>query len=137
MTLGAVVAALVAKTGDRAAETAVEGAGGLLRGLVERVRRRFSDTDDRPACEALELVERAPDSATLAGELAAAVDRHATCDAGFAAELTQLVERARQQGVNVESISQVAVGDQAVQIAGVAGSQINVTHGPVPPKPPT
>lgn len=135
MTVGAIVAALVAKAGDRAAEATVEGGEGVLRGLVKRLRRRFSETEDPSGSEALALVERAPDSASLVGELASAVDRHAAADPGFEAELEGLVERARSAGVTVESISQVATGDQNVQVAGVTGSQISVTHGQPPRKP--
>jgi hypothetical protein len=98
----------------------------VLRGVVSRLRARFFDTGDRAATEALELVERVPDSAALAAELAGHVDRHVRADAGFAGELEQLVGRARAEGVNVDEIRQVACGDGNVQIAGVTGSQISL-----------
>lgn len=127
MTLGAIVAALVAKAGDHALATTVEAGDSALRRVVDRLRQRFADTDDEKAAAALEVVERAPD-ATVMRELAAAVDRHVATDVGLAAELEEFVKQARAEGVDVDSINQVAWGDHNVQIAEVHGSQINIGH---------
>jgi hypothetical protein len=135
LTVGAVVAALVAKASDRAVDATVEGGEGVLRGLVARLRRRFGDARDDGAAEALALVERVPDSASLVGALASAVDRHVAADPGFGAELDDLVRRVREAGVRVGDVSQSAIGEQIVQNAGVTDSQINVTYGRAPQTP--
>jgi len=134
LSVGALVARLVAKASERAVDATVESGEGVLRALVDRVRHRFSDADDEGGSRVLELVQDAPDSAKTVTALAAAIDRHAPPDSAFATELWQLVERARSEGVRIESISQGARGDQTTQIAGVAGSHISITHDQ-PPKP--
>jgi hypothetical protein len=132
LTLGVIVAALVAKAGERATERAVDGGEGVLRRLVARLRVRFSG--DEAAAGALALVERVPDSTSLVGELAAWIDRYATADQGFRSELESLVSEARSEGVNVNVIEQSASGDRNVQVAGLSDSQVSVSYGsPLPP----
>lgn len=135
MTVGAVVAALVAKASDRAVDATVEGGEGVLRGLVARLRRRFRDARDDEATQALALVERVPDSASLIAALASGVDRHVAADPGFGAELDDFVRRAREAGVRIWDVNQSAIGEQIVQNTGVTDSQINVTYGPAPRTP--
>ncbi len=132
VSLGVIVAALVAKASDKAAERAVdEGAGALAR-LVGWLRKRFADDGAVEASAALAKVEEVPDSASLVRGLAAVVDRRAE-DPGFRSELQGLVEQAQAAGVDVGSIVQTAWGDQNVQNAGVTGSTINVSYGQPPP----
>ena len=136
LTVAAIVAAVAAKATDHAADAVVEGGEGALRRVIGRVRERFAGAGDEDGARALELVEQVPDSPRLVRGLAEAVDRHVVEEPGFAQELEQLAARAREGGVDVESIVQVALGDQAVQIAGVQSSTITVTHGaPTPPRP--
>jgi post-segregation antitoxin (ccd killing protein) len=136
LTVAAIVAAVAAKASDRATDAVVEGGEGALRRVVERVRDRFTETADEDASKALELVEQVPDSKRLVEGLAVAVDRHVVDEPAFAGVLDDLAEQARASGVDVEAITQNALGDQVVQIAGVTSSTITVTHAvPRPGKP--
>lgn len=129
LSLGAIVAALIARASDKVADDAVEAGEGALSKLVAAVRRRFSRERDEPAAEALAKVEDVPDSPRLVKALADVVDDRAQKDGDLRAELEQLVAEARGAGVKVDSITQSAFGNQNVQIAGVSDSQINVSHG--------
>lgn len=135
LTVGAVAAALVAKAQERAVDATADAGAGVLRALIERVRRRFVDACDGEGTRVLELVEQAPDSPRLTGRLAAAIDHHVTAEPAFAAELEQLIAQAKAGGVDIESISLVAWGDHNVQIAGVTGSQISISRRQPPGRP--
>ena len=133
LTLGAIVAGLVAKAGERASERAVDGSEDAVRRLVGRLRQRFSD--DAPAAGALALVEQEPDGTSSIAHLAAHVDQHAA-DPGFRRELEALVAQARAKGAAVDAVQQTASGGRNVQIAEVAGSQVSVSYGtPLPDHP--
>jgi hypothetical protein len=136
LAVAAIVAAVASKAQDRAVDTTVEGGENVLRHVVGRLRYRFSGAGDADATRALELVEEVPDSPKFVEMLAVAVDRHASADAAFASELEKLVAEARSSGVDAASITQVALGDQAVQIAGVTDSQITITHASSPARKP-
>lgn len=129
LTLGALVAALVAKAGETAGEKAVEGGAGVLRGLLERLRKRLSSEGDATTETALARVEDAPDSPSRAQELASALDARAEQDPAFADELRSLVAEAKGAGVDVETITQTIWGNQNVQAAGLTDSEVNVSYG--------
>lgn len=135
LTLGAVVAALVAKAAEKAGERAVESGAGVLSRLVGRLRQRFTGDGDAAATNALDQVEDAPDSPSRLKLLTEVVDRRAAADADFRSELETLVHEARAEGVDVGSITQTVWGDQNVQVAGIVGSDVNVTYGHPPPAP--
>lgn len=137
LTLGVIVAALVAKALDRAEDQAIEGGEGAIRRLVGLLRERFSGTQDEAASTALVKLEDVPDSPTLVRHLAEVVDQRADTDPGFRAELESLVREARSDGVDVDSIAQVAVGDQNVQSADLVDSDVNVSYGSPPAHRPT
>jgi len=130
--LGVVVAALVAKALDRAEDIAVGDGEGVLRRLAGAVRQRFSSADDQAGTMALERVEDAPDSPKRVHELAVLLDERTAEDPVFRDELETLVQQARAAGVDVDSISQVALGDQNVQSTGLIGSEVTVTFGARP-----
>jgi hypothetical protein len=134
LSLGAIVAALVAKGVERAADDAVEGGEGMLRRLVAALRERFAGAGDEPAREALTRVQDAPDSPSRVKALAAVIDQRARDDLELRGELEALVAQARGGGVNVEKISQAAWGDQNVQAAGLVDSEVNVSYGSPPPR---
>ena len=136
LTVAAIIATVATKASDRATDAVVDGGEGVLRRIVTRVRERFSETADEDATKALALVEQVPDSQRAVQQLAGAVDRHVLDEPAFAGALEELATQASAGGVDVEAITQVALGGQAVQIAGVHSSTITVTHGgPVPGKP--
>jgi hypothetical protein len=131
VTLGVIVAALVAKALDRAEDRVLEDGQGVLRNLVGTLRERFSRADDQAASMALERVADAPDSPTRVRELAELLDERAG-DPEFRGELQALAEQARTAGVDVGSIIQAVMGDQNVQAAGLVDSEVNVTFGARP-----
>src|SRR4051812_113523 len=123
LSLGAIVAALVAKAVGRAADDAVEGCESMLRRLVAALRERFAGAGDEPAREALTRVQEAPDSPSRVEALAREIDQRAQTDRELRSELEALVAQARRGGVNVEQISQSAWGDQNAQAAGLVDSE--------------
>jgi hypothetical protein len=132
VTLGVIAAALVAKALSRAEGKALdEGEAALGRG-VGALRRRFSGANDREGTKALELVELAPDSPKLVGELANLLDERAAGHPDFRGALEALVKDARAAGVDVNAVRQGATGEQIVQTAQVEGSQITVNFGTEP-----
>lgn len=132
VTLGVIVAALVAKALDRAEDHVVEDGEGVLRRVIGALRERFSRADDQAGKTALERVEDAPDSPTRVRELAILLDERAADDPALRSELQALVKQAHTAGVDIDSIVQVAVGDQNVQSAGLVGSDVNVSSGARP-----
>jgi len=129
VTLGVIVAALVAKALDRAEDRVVEDGEGVLRRVVGALRERFSRANDKAATTALDRVEDTPDSPTRVRELATLLDERAADDPVFRGELQELVEQARAAGVDIGSIVQAAVGDQNVHVAGLIDSEVNVSFG--------
>ena len=132
VTLGVIVAALVAKALDRAEDEAVDSGVGILRRLVGTLRERFAGGRDADGTEKLERVADAPDSASRVGQLAELIDDRAAQSPELRLELEQLVKEAGDAGVDVKSIVQTATGNNNMQFADVADSVINVTQGPVP-----
>lgn len=135
MTLGATVAAMVARAASDTADKTVDGATAALGRLVTRLRGRFADDGDEEGSLALARVEDAPDSPSRTDALARIVDERANAAEAFRSELAGLVDEVRATGVHIESINQTASGCQVVQNAGVVGSEIHVSFG-TSPKPP-
>jgi hypothetical protein len=133
MTIGAIVASVIAKSADRAADAAVDGSEGAVRALVRKIRERFASAGDDEAVAALELARAAPDSATAVARFGQAIDRHAPEDSPFAAELHAWIDQTQAAGIQIGAVTQNATGDGNVQIGGLAAGQISVG----PPHPPT
>jgi predicted metallo-beta-lactamase superfamily hydrolase len=129
-TLGAIVAALVAKSVDQAAERVVSGAAEALHRVTSWLRERFSGEKDEAGARALARVADAPDSPSRARELAEVIDQRSASDPEFRTSLEALVTEARKAGVQVGSITQVARGNQNVQNAAIADSEIHISYGP-------
>lgn len=132
ITLGAIVAALAAKAMERAGDEAVDAGFGTMRKIVDTLRRRFSSSEDSEGVEALARLSEAPDSPTRVRALADLVDDRTARSADLHEELGALVKEARDGGVDVDSISQVANGNQNVQNADINNSEINISQGPPP-----
>jgi hypothetical protein len=142
VSLGVIVAALLAKALDRAEDGALDEGAGALRRLIGVVRQHFSDAGDEQGELTLARVADAPDSERRVRLLAELLDARTTEDLAFRNELEGLVEQARSAGVDVGSVSQVAIGRQNVQVAGLNNSSVTVTGFPAPeatgrPAPPT
>jgi hypothetical protein len=129
LTLGAIVAVLVAKAEDKAAESGVDAAAGVVRRLAGWLRDRFSRDKDEAGASALARVADAPDSPSRIRELADVVDRRAESDSDFRTALETLVAEARSAGAEVGPITQTSWGNQNVQSAGVTDSEIHVSYG--------
>lgn len=129
LTIGVVVAALVTKAAEKAGEELTEGAAPVLVRLVGWLRKRFSGKSDDGALAALAQLEDAPDSPSRAAALARVVDERVQTDPEFRVELARLVEQVKAAGVAVTSVTQIASGDQDVQVADVQGSTVTVSFG--------
>jgi hypothetical protein len=125
LSLGAVVAALVAKAADRTEDGVLDAASRAVSRLVGWLRGRLGGGQESP----LVRVEEAPDSAKRLSALAGEIDRVAQSDQGFRDELKALLREAQDAGVDVAAVSQVAWGNQNVQSANVTGSDIRVNYG--------
>jgi hypothetical protein len=126
ITIGAAVAALLAKAWERTLDATADAGQATLQRLADRVRQRFAQESDDHALRALELVEQVPDSELLTGRLAGAIDHHAGIDPEFASELETLVSETKAAGVYVGQIKQTVMGNHNIQIGNATGSQINL-----------
>lgn len=131
ITLGGVVAALIAKVAERASDGVVEGGESVLRRAVGTLRRRLADSGDTAAVDALQLVERVPDSAASVQALARVFDERAS-DNDLREALEQVIACARDGGADIDEITQQVRGDKSVQIAGVRHSEIQISYGSAP-----
>jgi hypothetical protein len=127
LTLGGIVAGLIAKVLDKGEDKAADQGWAVLGRLVGAVRRRFKEHGSHQDNEALAGVEDTPDSPRRLQTLASAIDRHAGGDQAWRDEVQTLVEEAKLGGVDVGSLTQSAWGDHNVQIGGVSGSSIAIT----------
>lgn len=132
LSLGVVAAALVSKAAERAGEHASDAGASGLRQFTDWLRGRVAGREVETV--ALDRVEDAPDSASRVQVLSAALDQRAEEDRTFRDELSGAIEQARQDGVEVKSIAQTAIGNQNVQVADVQGA-VSVTYGDRPPSP--
>ena len=130
VTLGAVVAALVAKAVATIGEKSGEAGVAALGKLLGRVRSRLRNQGDDAERAALARVEDPPAGPRQLEALAAAINRHAADDPAFRTELTRLVDEARAGGMDVQSITQTALGNQNIQLGSVTDSSVNITLGP-------
>lgn len=129
LTLGTIVAALVAEAAQRSPADASAHAE-----LVDMIRRRFAESEDEQASSALAQVESKPASAPEARELAALVDERSAWDARFRTYLARQVAEARDEGVDVSAIVKL-IGSQIAQEISLRASQATVTHTRPPPPP--
>jgi hypothetical protein len=130
VTLGVIIAALVAKALDRAEDEAVDRGAGVMRRAVGTLREWFSRQGDAEGQLALERVADVSDSPKLVRTLAELLDERAERFPEFRAELQALKDEAQGAGLDIGTITQMATGDGNVQIAGTNNSQINVDRGP-------
>jgi hypothetical protein len=136
LTVGALVAALLTKAAEKGGENLAVAAKAAVGRLVEWLRDRFTQTGDEEGSQALAWAEGAPDSPSRARALAEVVDRRAAADPEFRSQVQELVDHAKQQqGLQVGSITQSAVGDQNVQAAGNQDTSVTVSYGTPPPPP--
>ncbi|HVX20992.1 MAG TPA: hypothetical protein VHB02_06575 [Acidimicrobiales bacterium] len=128
VSVGAIVAAMVARSADDTADKVVDGAAAGLGRLVGWLRQRFSDDGDEAGGKAVAAVVEVPDSPSRVAALATLLDQRIDEVEGFGAELEHLVDEARSAGVTIGPVNQKVEGDGNVVIGGVAGSTIKVTR---------
>ena len=87
----------------------------VLDGLVGWLRRLAAAADPTVGVAALARVEEAPESHERLHDLAQLLNRRAIADSGFRSDLEALVNEASAQGVDVNSITQMAWGNQPCQ----------------------
>ncbi len=128
LTVGAIVAALVAKAAEAAGDEAGRGVAGGVRRVAAWLRARFAEDADEAGVAVLERLEEAPDSPSRVRALAAYVDERSGRDEAFRNEVEARIAEAQREGVDVHGVSQVAYGEQNVQVADVTGSSISISH---------
>lgn len=127
ITLGTIIAALIAKSVSRAEKGAVETGAKVMRKALSAVRDWFSREDDKEGQQVLESLEGLPDSSVLTGALAGVLDERAARYPELCAQLEALKEEAQGAGVDVDSAVQVAIGDGNVQVEA-HNSQVSVNQ---------
>lgn len=127
VSVGVVVAALIAKALNRAEDGVIEGGVGAARKAVEALRRRFSG--DVEAEQALDGVVETPDSKKREKALAELLEARAGESAELIQELKAIAEQIEGAGVPVGDIEQVAEGENIAQIASSPSSQISISQG--------
>jgi hypothetical protein len=130
ITIGAAVAALIAKALNRAEDGAVDSAVKIAQRAVTALRKRLSG--DAEAEAAIDGLVDAPDSGRREKGLADILQAHAAKSPDLLEELKSILAEAHAAGVQIGPIEQVAEGDGNVQNAGIVGSTVNVEQSPRP-----
>ena len=111
MTLGAVVAALVARNAENVVRRTQDDETSALNRLVGWLRRLVAADDPTAGATALARVEEAPESHVRLHELAQVLNLRATADAGFRSDLEALINQAESEGLDINWITQLARGN--------------------------
>ena len=130
VSLGVVVAALIAKAMDRVEDGALDGGWAIVRRTINVLRDRFAQDGDQEAGQALERLAEVPDSPKLAGALAELLEDRMSQEFDLRAELAAMVEVAKSGGVDTDAIVQTVIGHGNVQIAGVSDSDVSIGDSP-------
>jgi hypothetical protein len=130
ISIGVIVAALLAKALNRAEDGVVDGGVEVGQKAIEALRRRFSRDGDAEAERALDGLAEAPDSVRREKALAAILEDRAARSTDLRDELKAIVEQGKGAGLVIGSIEQVAEGEGIVQNAGNVNSRINVDQSP-------
>jgi hypothetical protein len=124
VSVGIVVAALIAKALDRAEDGIVDEAVRAANNAVGALRRLFAG--DLEVERALESVVEVPDSGKKERALAAVLAERAERSDQLRAELQAVAGQLGAAGVRIGDIEQVSEGDGNVQNAGILNSQIDI-----------
>ncbi len=131
VSVGVVVAALIAKALNRAEDGVIDSAAKAARKGLEALRRRFSD--DPGAEQALQRLAEEPGNVLREQSLAALLEERAAESAELRSELQEIAGQIEGAGVRIGDIEQVAEGDGNVQNAGNVNSQVTINQGTSPP----
>jgi hypothetical protein len=133
LSLGALVAAVIAKATDRTASNLVDAGGHRLQQVASALRSRLSSVDDDDALkQALQLVVGPRPGPTDVALLATAIDEAAAREQPeFRRTLEQLVYEAQAPLRPANFVAQEASGVQVVQVANA--SNVTISYGPTRP----
>lgn len=129
ISVGVVVAALLAKALDRAEEGAVDRGVEAGRKAIQALRERFARDGDAEADRAVEGLAEAPDSGRREKALAVLLEERAAQSPELRDELRAIAAQIEGAGVAIGSVEQIAEGDSNLQIGGVSGSTIDIDRG--------
>lgn len=129
VSVGALVAALIAKALDRTEDKAVDGAFEVGEAAVEALRQRF--IGDPEVEGAIEGVVTAPGDPDRSHALGAVLAERASSREEVLAQLRSIAERIEATGVQVGKLVQLAEGNGNVQVGRVDRSVINIGPGQV------
>lgn len=127
ITLGTIIAALIAKSVSRAEDGAVETGTKVMRKALSTVRDWFSREDDKEGQQVLESLEGLPDNSALAGALAGVLDERAGRHPELRTQLEALRREAEATGIEIRVNKQTATGNENVQVEA-HNSQVNVNQ---------
>lgn len=130
LTLGGLVAGLIAHAFDSAGGELGSAAAGLASGFVDRLQAHFKSVDDDEAVAVLTRVVDPPVGPAQLEKLAGVLDTYAEQDLGFGRDLEALVRESEAAGLDIGAVSQVAWGNNNLQITGVTRSSINLNQNP-------
>jgi hypothetical protein len=126
ITIGVVVAALLAKALDRAEDATIDATGKGVQRLLSVLRHRADVEPAGSIATTLPALESTPDSPKRVQALAEAVDATIDRSDELRSELEAVLDDLRRAGMSVGTVTQTADGDGNVQISGIQGSTINV-----------
>jgi hypothetical protein len=134
ISVGVVVAALLAKALNRAEDGVVDGGFEVAQKAIERLRQRFSREGDTEAAKALENLVDVPGGEGREKSLAALLEERAARSTELGNELKAIIEQGEEAGMAIGSIEQVAEGDGNSQVGGISNSEININQNPGQPR---
>ncbi len=132
VSVGMIVAALLAKALNRAEDGVVDSGVQVARKALEALRQRFSREGDAEAEQALESLAEVPDSKRREEVLAVLLEDRAARSTELRDELKTIIEQGEGAGMVIGSIEQVAEGEGNLQLGGVSSSEININQGRLP-----
>jgi hypothetical protein len=127
-TLGAIVAALIAKSMSRVEDSAVQTGAEVLRKAVTTVRDWFAREGDKEGQQILDGLEGMPESPALTGALSGVLDDRAERFPDLRSQLEALRNEAEEVGIEIRVNEQTAIGNGNIQIEA-QNSQVNVNRG--------
>lgn len=114
---------LAGKAGEKVTESlaarAGAGAGGAVDGLYKAIRDEFAAKGDEDARQSLKSLEAKPDSQGRQTALAEVVADKAKADPAFAAQVAELVQRARHDPATSQFLTQVYGNARVRNIANI------------------
>ncbi len=132
ISVGVIVAALLARALNRAEDGAIDSGVEAARKAMKALRQRFSLQEDAEAEQALEGLAKTPDSKRREEALGDLLEERAERSPELLDELKAIAEQIEGAEVQISDIKQEAKGTNVVQNAGNVNSQIKVDQSTAP-----